>query len=54
MSNWSTIWRPSGLTIEDAEELIEEMYHANVISLGRDSVPDRRQPLPTFFPSRRW
>src|ERR1700680_4806262 len=29
----------SGLTIADAEELIEEMVHANVI-LGRDSVPD--------------
>ena len=39
----------SGLTIEDAEELIEEMVHANVI-LGRDSIPDPPSKLPDVFP----
>ena len=39
----------SGLMIEDAEELIEEMYHANVI-VANDSVPDQPQPLPDVFP----
>ena len=39
----------SGLTIGDAEELIEEMVHANVI-LGRDSVPEPPSKLPEVFP----
>ena len=39
----------SGLSIEDAEELIEEMDHSNVI-VGRDSIPDTPQPLPDVFP----
>jgi uncharacterized protein len=38
-----------GLTIGDAEELIEEMVQANVI-LGRDSAPDQPQKLPDVFP----
>ena len=43
----------SGLAIEDAEELIGEMYLANVI-LSRDSTPDPPSKLPKFFPFRRW
>lgn len=39
----------SGLTMEDAEELIAEMFHANVIVAG-DSVPDAPQKLPDVFP----
>jgi len=39
----------SGLTIGDAEELIEEMAHAKVI-LAQDSVPDQPVPLPDVFP----
>src|SRR5271166_6106300 len=39
----------SGLTLDDAEELISEMFHANVI-VARDSVPDTPQPLPDVFP----
>ena len=38
-----------GLTIGDAEELIEEMVHANVI-LGRDSRPEPPSKLPEVFP----
>ncbi len=38
-----------GLSIPDAEELIEEMAHSNVI-VGRDSVPEVPQPLPEDFP----
>src|SRR5271166_237321 len=37
------------LSIGDAEELVEEMYHANVIT-ARDSIPDTPQPLPDVFP----
>lgn len=39
----------SGLRVEDAEELIDEMVHANVI-LSRDSIPEQPQPLPDVFP----
>ena len=44
----------SGLTIEDAEELIAEM-----VSLQRDRgprlrCPRRRRLFPRFSPSRRW
>ncbi len=39
----------NGFAIEEAEELIAEMYHANVIVAG-DSVPDQPQPLPERFP----
>jgi uncharacterized protein len=35
--------------VEDPEELIAEMAHANVI-LGRDSIPDRPAELPDHFP----
>ena len=38
-----------GLTIEEAEELIAEMVHSNVI-LGHDSVPDPPSKLPDVFP----
>jgi uncharacterized protein len=38
-----------GLSIGDAEELITEMGHANLI-LGRDSAPDQPLPLPEVFP----
>ncbi|HTW64502.1 MAG TPA: quinohemoprotein amine dehydrogenase maturation protein [Bryobacteraceae bacterium] len=38
-----------GLGVEDAEELIDEMFHSNVI-LAPDSVPDRPHPLPDVFP----
>ena len=43
----------SGLSYRDAEELIAEMFHANVI-VGRDSTPDRRNRFPMFSRSRRW
>ena len=39
----------NGLMIEDAEELIDEMYHSNVI-VANDSIPDTPQPLPDVFP----
>ena len=39
----------SGLALEDAEELIAEMVHSNVI-VGRDFVPEQPQPLPDVFP----
>ena len=39
----------SGLTIWDAEELIAEMYHANVI-VADDSAPEQPQSLPEVFP----
>ena len=39
----------TGLTMVDAEELIEEMVHSNVI-VGRDFVPEQPQPLPDVFP----
>ena len=39
----------SGLSIGDAEELIEEMVQANVV-LGRDSVPEPPTSLPDVFP----
>src|ERR1700730_17379502 len=39
----------SGLTIGDAEELIAEMYYANVI-VANDSVPEEPQSLPEVFP----
>jgi uncharacterized protein len=39
----------SGLGSNDAEELIAEMYHANVIVAG-DSVPEQPQSLPEVFP----
>jgi uncharacterized protein len=39
----------SGLGLGDAEELVDEMYHANVI-VANDSVPDQPQPLPDVFP----
>jgi uncharacterized protein len=38
-----------GLTRDDAEELIAEMYHANVIVAG-DSTPDRPHTIPEVFP----
>jgi len=38
-----------GLTIGDAEELVSEMYHANVI-VAAGSVPEKPQPLPDDFP----
>ncbi|MGA3205283.1 MAG: radical SAM protein, partial [Bryobacteraceae bacterium] len=38
-----------GLTIADAEELVAEMYHANVI-LADDSRTEEPQPLPDVFP----
>lgn len=38
-----------GIGIPDAEELIAEMVHANVI-LGRDSVPEPPTSLPDVFP----
>src|SRR5271168_649847 len=38
-----------GLSIEDAEELIAEMAHSNVI-VSRDSTPDTPYPLPDVFP----
>jgi uncharacterized protein len=38
-----------GLSVEDAEELIAEMAHSNVI-VSRDSVPDKPSPLPDVFP----
>jgi uncharacterized protein len=39
----------SGLSIADSEELIAEMYHANVILAG-DSVAEHPQKLPDVFP----
>jgi len=38
-----------GLIIDDAEELVEEMYHANAIVAG-DSAPEQPQGLPDVFP----
>ena len=43
------IWRRAGSRMEDAEELIAEMVHSNVI-VGRDFVPEQPQPLPDVFP----
>ena len=53
MSDWSTDLARAASRIGDAEELIEEMFHANVIVAG-DSAPEQPQACPTFFPSRRW
>jgi uncharacterized protein len=39
----------SGLGVEDAEELIAEMYYANVI-VADDSAPEEPQSLPDIFP----
>lgn len=39
----------SGLSISDAEQLIEETYHANVI-VADDSVSEEPQELPEVFP----
>jgi len=39
----------NGLSIDEAEELIAEMVHSNVI-VGRDSTPDKPHPLPDAFP----
>ena len=44
----------SGLSIEDAEELIEEMVHANVIVAARLRSGAAARRFPTFFPFRRW
>ena len=39
----------SGLSLGDAEELVSEMYHANVI-VAADSAVELPQPLPDVFP----
>ena len=38
-----------GLSVSDAEELVSEMYHANVI-VASDSVAEQPQGLPDVFP----